>query len=146
MSLDPVKPYADMAKVIAASAAAMLLMSLLFMGGVYVGKGQSANKVTGTKDAAAKEIAGKNRALASAGASLDAAASALRAVNTEAKRRIDEAAAAKRNADIAGIAAAKAERAAKARIAEVDQKIQDARGRPTCAALLSADLHKVCGL
>lgn len=146
MNVDPIKPYADMAKVIAAAAVAMVLMALLFIGGVYVGKGQEANRVATIQGKAAEQVSAKNKALASAGASLSAAASALRSVNAEAKLRIDEAAAAKRNAGLAGIAAAKAEHDAKARIAKMDKQIQDARRRPTCAALLSADLHKVCGL
>lgn len=136
MSLDPVKGYAQMAVLFVVAVVVMALGAGLFMGGVYVGKGQST-----------KTVIAKNEALSNASASLRAAAAALRTVNTEAQRRIDAAAEAKRNADNAGMAAKRAQDAAQAKQAEYQNKIDQAkRARPTCAAVLAMDLHKECGL
>lgn len=136
MTLDPVKGYAQMAVLIVIAVVVMFIGAGLFMGGVYVGKGQ-----------ASRTIIAKNDALSHASASLNAAAAAIRRVNGEAQRRIAEADAAKRNADQAGIAAARAAHDAKARQAEYEDLIRKAKlQRPKCAALLAMDLRKECGL
>jgi len=141
MSLDPVKPYADLAKVIAISVVSLLLIAALFMGGRAVGKGQS------TRQLAAKDvtIATKVRALAAAETSLRASAAALRAVNAEAKRRIDEADKAEDAAKLAGVVAAGAKAAADKRMAALDREIDRARNKPSCRALLDANVRAVCG-
>lgn len=135
MSPDPIKGYAQLAAAVVIAIVVMLLGAGLFMGGVYVGKGQSA-----------RTIIAKNEALSDASASLRAAAAALRSVDREAKRRIAEAAEAKRNADRAGIAAKQAEHAAKARQAEYEKLIKLARQKPQCVLVLDFDLRKECGL
>lgn len=136
MSIDPVKGYAQLAALIAVAVVVMLLGAGLFMGGVYVGKGQSANTVIA-----------KNEALSNASASLRAAAAAIRSVNAEAQRRIAAADESKRNSDRAGIAAKAAEHAAEAKQAEYENLIAQAKQkRPACKALLAMDLRKECGL
>jgi predicted nucleic acid-binding Zn-ribbon protein len=93
-----------------------------------------------------KQLAAKNTALLHASTSLDAAADALTAVNTEAQRRIAQAKTDKAAADKAAIAAQAAQHAAEARLAALQQHEQQARKRPGCAALLDTDLLQVCGL
>lgn len=135
MDLDPIKPYADLLKTIAAAVALMLLAGLLFMGGWALGRHQMD-----------KKLAAASTALRNASSSLTAAADALTAVNTEAQRRIDQAKADKAAADKAAIAAQAAQHAAEARLAKLQQAETQARKRPGCAALLDTDLLKVCGL
>lgn len=135
MNVDPVKPYADLAKVIAIAVVLMLMTGALFMGGWALGRHQMD-----------KKIAAKDQALLSASASLGAAANALRTVNSEAKRRIAQADADKRAADQAAIAAKAAEHDAQAKLAAYDRREAQARKQVTCVALLDADLAKVCGL
>ena len=142
MNLDPVKGYAELARGIAVAVAAMLLTALLFIGGVYVGKGQSAKQLA-AKD---RVIATKSEALRNAGASLGAAATALREVNAEAERRIAAAAYEAEQAKLAGVAAAGAQAAADKRMATFDAEVARARTRPTCAALLAADVGATCGI
>jgi hypothetical protein len=135
VDLDPVKPYADALKTIAIAVALMLCAGLLFMGGRALGQHQ-----------ADKTIAAKNAALVDASRALGAAADALRAVNDEAKRRLDQAKADKAAADKAAIAAKAAQHEAEAKLADYDRRERAARRTPTCAQLLDADLAKVCGL
>jgi hypothetical protein len=135
VNVDPVAPYASLAKTVAASVALMLLAALLFMGGRAVGQHQSD-----------KIISAKNTALLNAAHSLEAAGNAIDTVNAQAKRRIDQAKADKAAADKAAIAAQAAQHEAEAKMAKLQQAEQQARKRPGCAALLDADLAKVCGL
>jgi hypothetical protein len=135
MELDPVAPYASLAKTVAASVALMLLAALLFMGGRAVGQHQSD-----------KVIAAKNTALLNAAHALETAGNALEAVNVQAKQRLAQAAADKRAADQAALAAHAAQHAAEAKLAALQQKEQNARKRPGCAALLDANVQEVCGL
>jgi FtsZ-interacting cell division protein ZipA len=135
MDLDPVKPYADALKAIAIAVAVMVVAGALFMGGWALGRHQMD-----------KQLAAKNTALLHASTSLDAAADALTAVNTEAQRRIAQAKTDKAAADKAAIAAQAAQHAAEARLAALQQHEQQARKRPGCAALLDTDLLQVCGL
>jgi hypothetical protein len=133
--MDPIKPYAQALVAIAIAVALMLIVGVSFMGGRAVGQRQSD-----------KTIARKNAALMDASHSLGAAADALRAVNAEAKRRIDQAKADKAAADKAAIAAQAAQHEAEAKLAVLQQQERQARKRPGCAALLDTDLAKVCGL
>jgi hypothetical protein len=135
LSVDPIAPYAALAKTIAGAVALMLLTGLLFMGGWALGRHQMDKKL----DAA-------HAALRNAATSLHAASDALTTVNTEARRRIDQAKADKDAADKAAIAAQAAQHDAEARLAKLQQAELRARKRPGCAALLDADLLKVCGL
>jgi len=142
VSLDPLKPYADLLRVFAWAAAAIFLTAALFIGGVYVGRGQQAGTVA-KKNTALLVAAGK---LGDAYRSLDGAAKALSKVNDEAKARIEQAAAQKRAADQAAIVAASAAADAKARLKEFERKLELAKRRPDCDVLLSTDVLKVCGL
>jgi uncharacterized sporulation protein YeaH/YhbH (DUF444 family) len=135
MNPDPVKGYAQMAVLIVIAVVVMALGAGLFMGGVYVGKGQSA-----------RTVIAKNEALSNASASLRASAAALRSVNTEAQRRIALAASEKREAEKAMLAATAAQHQAEAKKEAIAQELADARRRPKCAALLDMDLRKECGL
>ena len=115
-----------------------ILLILLF--GAYA-KGCSDGRGRG-----AEEIAKKNQALTEAAAALTAAGAAIAEINAEAVRRQDEAAKAKALADLAGTIV-ETQRLTLAR--ERDQFRKDvatARRNPSCAALLDADLAKVCGL
>jgi len=118
------------------------VVALLFIGGVYVGRGQQAGAIE-KKNAALMVAAGK---LGDAQRSLGAAGKALRRVNDEAQKRIEQAAAQKRAADQAAIAAASAAADAKARLAVFEQRMETARRNPDCDELLSTDVLKVCGL
>ncbi len=142
MNLDPIKPYADLLKVIAVAVVALVLCSLLFMGGCSVGKGQSVKKIAALN----RIIATKNSSLEASAESLRAAGSSLRAVNAEARRRIAEADKAEDAAKLAGVVAASAQAAADKRQATFAGEIARARRNPTCAALLGADLRATCGL
>lgn len=142
MSLDPLKPYADLLRTFACAIAVMLVVALLFIGGVYVGRGQQAGAIE-KKNGALLVAAGK---LSDANRSLDSAAKALRRVDDEAKARIEQAAAQKRAAEQAAIAAASAAADAKARLAEYERRMEAARRNPDCDTLLSTDVLKVCGL
>lgn len=142
LSLDPLKPYADLLRTFACAIAVMLVVALLFVGGVFVGRGQRAGEIE-KKDRALLVAAGK---LSDAQHSLAAAGKALRRVNDEAKARIEQAAAQKRAADQAAIAAASAAADAKARLKEFERKLDRAKRNPDCDALLSTDVLKVCGL
>lgn len=134
MTLDPVKPYADMARTIALAVVALLLAGMLFMGGRAVGKGQAAG-----------ELARKTSALADAEAALRGAAAALRRVNAEAKAAMEEAERANDRAEDAGeIADAIAVDATK-RQAKFERDLAQARKNAACDALMSMDIRKECG-
>jgi hypothetical protein len=135
VNLDPVKPYATMATVMAASVALMLLVGAVFMGGRAVGKGQDANA-----------MAKKDRALLDASHALEADARLFLAIDAEAKRRIKAANDARRAADIAAAVAVDAERAARSDLQAYEHKQQQARNKPDCAALLDTSLGRMCGL
>lgn len=135
MNLDPVAPYASLAKTVAAAVALMLLSGLLFMGGWALGRHQMD-----------KQLAAKNAALQGASTSLGAATDALRNVDAESKRRIDQAKKDKDAADKAAIAAQAAQHQAEAKLVDYDRRERAARRTPTCAQLLDADLARVCGL
>lgn len=135
MSLDPVKPYAELAKIIAIAVALMFCVGLTFMGGRAVGKGQDA-----------QTIAAKDRALLNASHALEADASLFLAIDAESKRRIKAADDAKRAAQIAEAVAVDAERAARADLQAYEQKQEKARKKPDCAALLDTSLGRMCGL
>lgn len=141
MNLDPVKPYADLAKVIAIAVVALVLCSLLFMGGCSMGKGQSVKKIAALN----KTIATRDRALLDMAESLAAGADALDVVNLEAKRRIAEADKAEDAAKLASVVAAGAKAAADKRMAAFDREIASARDKPSCRALLTASVRAVCG-
>ncbi|WP_396616794.1 hypothetical protein ACHZ97_04250 [Lysobacter soli] len=142
VSLDPLKPYADLMRTFACAIAVILVVALLFVGGVYVGRGQRAGEIE-KKNGALLVAAGK---LSDAQRSLGAAGTALRKVNDEARTRIEQAAAQKRAADQAAIAAASAAADAKARLKKFERKLELAKRNPDCDALLSTDVLKVCGL
>jgi hypothetical protein len=135
MTLDPIKPYAEMAKSIAIAVALMFCVAIVFMGGRAVGKGQDA-----------KIIAKKDRALLDAAHALAGDARLFLAIDAEAKRRLKAANDAKRAADIAAAVAVDAERAARADLSAYEQRQQQARRNPDCASLQDTHLGKVCGL
>lgn len=142
MNLDPIKPYAELLKVIAVAVVTLVVCSLLFMGGCSVGKGQSAKKIAALN----KAIATRDLALLDMAESLQAGAAALDVVNLEAKRRIAEADKSEDAAKLAGVVAASAKAAADKRQATFNGEIARARRNPTCDALLGADLRATCGL
>lgn len=142
INLDPVKPYADLARVVAVAAAVMLVVALVFMGGRAVGKGQTAK----AHAALIQKIAAKDVALGAAAAALRGAANAMRNVEREAQARLARERDAKRDAERAGIAAAAAEHAAKAKLADYERRERAARRKPGCAELLDTDVVAVCGL
>lgn len=142
MNIDPVKPYADLMCTIALAVVVLLMVALLFIGGVYVGKGQSTKQLL-AKDGALIRAAGDLR---DAERALNGAGMALREVSAEAQRRIDAAALAKQAAEDAGLVAHAAQRAADKRMAAFDIEIKRARENPSCSALLRTDLLRMCGL
>ncbi|GAB3755166.1 hypothetical protein [Lysobacter olei] len=136
------KPYADLARAIALAVVVMLVAAMLFIGGVSAGKGQAAKALAAT----VHEVAAKDVALGAAAAALRGAANVLRDVERQAQARIARERDAKRDAERAGIAAAAAEHAAKAKLAEYQRREHAARRNPGCAELLDTDVVAVCGL
>lgn len=132
---DQLAPYASLLKWILMAAICLLLLG----GGFKVGCSHQAGK-----DRAS--MAKKDKALAAAAESLRASAVALRAVNTEAERRIAQAKVDKKAETAAGAAAEKARAAAESRNKQYDQAAKNARRDVTCAMLLDTDVRKVCRL
>lgn len=142
ISLDPVRPYLGLIK---AGLVAALLAGVFVKGcsyGVEREAGAHAKAIAG-KD---QVIARKDRALSGAAESLRGAARVLREVDAEAQRLLDaEKAAKKREADAAKVAA-RAQADLARRIDGFAKALEHARKNPDCAALLSADLRKTCGI
>lgn len=132
LSIDPIRPYLPIAWL-------LLAVALLF-GGCSWGRGIERGK-------SAAAIARKDKALAAAHTSLQAAAGALRQQNADNKRRVAEA---ERAAKLAGQAEglAQAQRNAANAAADAYRRGLDtaARRKPTCDALLRMDVRKECGL
>lgn len=94
----------------------------------------------------AKMLAGKDKALLAAAASLKGAGVALDQVNAAAAKAIADAKQAQTDANNAGQVALEAQNAAQLRMKAYDRDIQRARSNPTCDVLLRTDVAKVCGL
>lgn len=142
MSLDTVQGYAKAAASIAVAVAAMFVVAGLFIGGVYVGRGQRAGEI----NELVRKIADKDVALGNAAASLRGSANVLRAVDDEAEKKLRDAEDQRRLAADAALVAANAQADAARRQAGFDREIELARANPTCAALMQVDLRQVCGL
>ena len=120
--------------------AILLICALLIGGGMKAGCTHATNK-------SAKTIAQKDAALAASAESLRAAGVALRAVNAEAERKIAEAKEGEKANKAAAIAAEAARRAEEARNKDFAERLARAgRAKPGCAAILSVDVQKECGL
>lgn len=115
---------------------------LLAIATVIFSRGCSYGKSTN-----ATQIATLQGQLREAGVQLGAAKSLLEEVNAEAKRHLAAEKKALEDSARAGATAATALKRAEKRIAAYDNELSRARRRsPDCAALLNADLAKVCGL
>lgn len=135
---DPIRPYLGLIKAGAVAA----LLALVFVKGCQHGEARTAEKVA-AKD---RVIEKKNEALRDAATALRGAADRFRAIDAETQRQIDEAVAARKRAEDAGKVAQDAAEFAERRSEAFRRNLEHARNNPTCAALLSADLRKTCGL
>lgn len=112
----------------------MLLLAVGFKLGFYISH---------NKDASA--LADKDKALITASGALHESANALRLQNADNKKRMADAEARAKNADVAkGVAEAAAKDAAK-RAKDYADRERTARRRPGCEALLNTNVEQTCG-
>lgn len=125
---------------------AVVMVSILVLGGCQWGKGIGADK-------SAKEISALTRDLeemwgdrTAALASLKASESALAAVNAESARRIEQAKLEAEQFEQAAKQARKSAKAVQKALDEVNSRYAEAKKKPECDKLMSTDLLEVCGL
>ena len=125
------KPYMIYIKI----ALAAIILSVAFAGGCKVQKGIDAEEISSMKSK-----------LTDAAGQLRAAAKALRDQNTANKAYMDKQAERRKEEADAVAVALEAEKKAKKRAKAFQSQYEHAMKNPTCAALLNADINKVCGL